>query len=380
MRNACAAAALVTVLPILPARAEGPLAPHVAYTVDAVSLANAGNRSVSLLDNLDLTLDIDADQLLGTSGTSAFLYVLNNMGARPNDDAQTLSGISNIEVPAPRLRLYEAWIQQQITQTLSARIGLQDLNAEFNATETSDLFLNPSFGISPEFSLTGPSGPSIFPITSLALTIQAKLGEQGYFKLGAFNATAAPLFTHGGERLDDPTGHLLVTEVGISGPFRIGVGAWGYTRKQAIVTWDEADVGRSAGRGVHLLVEGPAMGPQDGRHLRLFLRAGTSWGGTAAVDTAWQTGLLLNQPFAGRPDSQIAVGLHSASLSKAYSRSVEAITAQKTGSEAGFELTVSDKLLPWLSIQPDLQLISIPGGLPIRKPIVSGALRLTAEF
>lgn len=380
MRHARAAATAFAILLATTAHAQSAFTPHVAYTVDAISVANAPSNGFHLLDNLDLTLDIDADQLLGTSGTSAFLYVLNNLGGRPNDDAQTLSGISNIEVPAPRLRLYEAWIQQQITPNLSARVGLQDLNAEFNATETSDLFINPSFGISPEFSLTGPSGPSIFPVTSLALTVQAKLGSKGYLKLGAFNATAAPLFVHGGERLDDPTGHLIVTEAGVSGAFRIGVGAWAYTRKQAIVTWDEADIGRSAGRGIHLLVEGPALGPEEGRNLRMFLRAGTSWGGTAAVDTAWQAGLLLSRPLAGRPDSQMAIGVHGASLARDYSRSIEVITGRNPGSETGLELTASDRLLPWLSIQPDLQVIFNPGGFQDRDPVISGALRLTAEF
>jgi len=267
LRNACVAAAAVSILQLAPARAEGPIVPNVAYTVDTVTLANTGSNRLYLLDNLDLTFNIDADRLLGTSGTSDFVYLLNNMGDRPNDSGQTLSGISSIEVPAPRFRLYEAWIQQQITPNLAARIGLQDLNAEFNATETSALLLNPSFGISPEFSLTGPSGPSIFPVTSLALTIHAKVGDRGYLKLGAFNATAAPLFTRGGERLDDPTGRLLVAEAGLSGPTRIGIGigAWGYTRKQIVVTQTEISAAAEAVQIIELQRDGSTSLVYEGR-------------------------------------------------------------------------------------------------------------------
>lgn len=76
----------------------------------------------------------------------------------------------------------------------------------------------------------------------------------------------------------------------------------------------------------------------------------------------------------------MAIGVHGASLARAYSRSVEAITGQNPGSETGLELTASDRLLPWLSIQPDLQIIFNPGGLQDRDPVISGALRLTAEF
>ncbi len=102
LRNACVAAAAVSILQLAPARAEGPIVPNVAYTVDTVTLANTGSNRLYLLDNLDLTFNIDADRLLGTSGMSAFVFLLYNMGDRPNDSGQTLSGISSIEVPAPR--------------------------------------------------------------------------------------------------------------------------------------------------------------------------------------------------------------------------------------------------------------------------------------
>lgn len=49
------------------------------------------------------------------------------------------------------------------------RIGLYDLNSEFDALDDAGLFINSAFGVGTDIGLTGVNGPSIFPVTSLAV-------------------------------------------------------------------------------------------------------------------------------------------------------------------------------------------------------------------
>jgi len=50
----------------------------------------------------------------------------------------------------------------------SVRVGLYDLNSEFDTTESRGLFINSAYGIGQELAQTGHNGPSIHPATALA--------------------------------------------------------------------------------------------------------------------------------------------------------------------------------------------------------------------
>jgi porin len=60
------------------------------------------------------------------------------------------------------------------------KIGLYDLNSEFDVIEAAALFLNPSHGIGPDFAQSGRNGPSIFPVTSLAIRGEYRLATRGW--------------------------------------------------------------------------------------------------------------------------------------------------------------------------------------------------------
>ena len=64
-----------------------------------------------------------------------------------------------------------------------------------------------------------------------------------------------------------------------------------------------------------------------------------------------------------RPDSQLSIGVASADLSTPYRRANPAGEPALAGSEGMVELTYSDQVLPFLTLQPDVQYIRRPGGL-----------------
>src|SRR5258707_14896798 len=130
-------------------------------------LAGGVRRGTTYLGTLHLQLTVDGLRVAGMRGTTLFVEGLNIHGGHPSDFAGDAQGVSNLEGPG-RWMLYEAWVQQNLFRDrLSMLIGRYDLNTEFYRLQSAGLFLNSSFGIGPEFSQSGRSGPSIFPDPSV---------------------------------------------------------------------------------------------------------------------------------------------------------------------------------------------------------------------
>jgi len=147
------------------------------YTGDVWRNQRGGRQSGNAyLDNVDLTVALDAEKVWGWTGASFFGYALYNNGATFSashvGDAQVVTNIETVRAA----RLFELWYEQQFNAwALTSRVGLYDLNSEFYATPSSALFLHAGHGIGTDFSQSGETGPSIFPLTSLALRLQQNL-------------------------------------------------------------------------------------------------------------------------------------------------------------------------------------------------------------
>ncbi|KQM94346.1 hypothetical protein ASE70_11115 [Sphingomonas sp. Leaf22] len=90
-------------------------------------------------------------------------------------DAQV---VSSIETGMPLLRVLEAWVEHVgRDDRWSAKAGLYDINSEFDALQTSLLFVNSAFGMGSDLGTSGRNGPSTFPGTGLAIRGQARLGR-----------------------------------------------------------------------------------------------------------------------------------------------------------------------------------------------------------
>ncbi len=146
------------------------------YTGEVMSSVDGGLREgTRYLDNVDLMLSLDGAVAFGIEGLSFFAYGLyDNGGAISGDLVGDAQGVSNIEADAA-VRLYELWVNQDLGFA-SVRVGLYDLNTEFDAIDTAGLFVNPSHGIGPDYAQSGLNGPSIFPVTSLGVRLAAPIG------------------------------------------------------------------------------------------------------------------------------------------------------------------------------------------------------------
>jgi porin len=373
------AALLLSAACVVPAAAK-PVSLDAVYTADVSAVAAGGaDHRVRYLDNLDLIADADLGELTGWHGAKAHVYVLNNMGARTNNAAGTLQGVDNIEVSRAALRLFEAWLEQDLGHGASLRAGMIDLNSEFNASQVSDQLIAPSFGISPEISSTGSNGPSIFPSTSLAARVAVSFGEAGYVRAGLFNARASTLGDVHGIDLHFREGVLAIGEAGVTlGKARVDLGGWAYSKKRDALFATDANgdpLQRSVG-GAYAGVEGEVGQIGEGR-LSAMLRGGFAQGDTTPFDRAGQAALKLAPFLPGRSDSLLSFGLAAARTSADFRSRALAAGDRPVGSEVQLELTVADRLLPFLTVQPDVQVVFHPGGLAATPTALVTALRLT---
>ncbi len=353
--------------------------------VDLVSVVQGGSdRKVRSLTNVNLTADLDLGRLVGWQGGRAHLHVLDNRGARPNDAAQTLQGVDNIEVPDAGLRLFEAWLEQDIGSSgTSLRAGLYDVNSEFYANEAAGLLLAPPFGIGSELAATGPNGPSIFPSSALAARLHVPVGNAGSFvRLGLINARASTLGDRGGVDFSFRDGLLAIAEAGRGeGRIRGTVGVWRYTRnpENQYETGQDGQPLRKPSQGAYLVIEGDLLPAGRSREVTAFLRAGLSDPHTTPFHGGFQAGLLMEPAFSGRPDSQLSLGVHHAWTSNHYRDAVRALD-QDPGNETALELTYADAIAPSLSVQPDIQWVHGPGGIRGAQDVIVVTTRMTWSF
>lgn len=304
------------------------------------------------LDNLDITFDVSHGQW------TLFAYLLYNNGHTLASLADTVQGVSNIEA-ANDFRLYEAWGEWRLANApLSLRAGLYDLNSEFDAIERGTLFVNPSHGIGVDFSQSGVAGPSIFPLTSLAVRVT---GEFDGWTLRTAVLDGVP---QDGNRLgiSSDEGALLVAEVDstLAGRWRVALGAWHYT-----ADFEELEPAgsNSAGRrhddnvGVYGFIEGPLWASSDGScEVGAFMRAGEAEDRINLLRRYIGAGVVYSGLAPRRPEDRLGVAWGVAEPGMAARRAAPGELGRESIIELAYRFGVTERL----TLQADVQHIRKP--------------------
>jgi porin len=142
------------------------------YSADYLRDTTGGlKRGGAYMGHLDLILQFDGEKLVGWRGGSAYLQLISNSGGRVNlNHVGSLMGVDNLEAPVNRTGIFKAWLQQSfLDDKASLRVGLYPIDSEFYITDSSGVFLHPSFGMAAEVASFGSlAGPSIYPTSSYA--------------------------------------------------------------------------------------------------------------------------------------------------------------------------------------------------------------------
>jgi porin len=234
---------VITLYPFLVKGQQTPLV-SASYTADVMGNVMGGfGTGIRYFDNLDLVVEGDFRQI------DYLIYGLANQGGSISELAGDIQAVSNIETDNS-WRLYEAWANIPLVAKSSLLVGLYDINTEFDVINTGGLFLNSSHGIGPDFSSSGITGPSIFPLTSLAARFKTNLIPGITFKAAILDAVPSdPADTFGTKvRLRESEGVLTLTEfsfykrdtrdpeashgVNEDSPFRLVLGLWKYSEER----------------------------------------------------------------------------------------------------------------------------------------------------
>lgn len=351
---------------------DSPIAWRLSNTADGwAAIHNGTRRNIAALNKIDAAITVDG-HAAGVGWLSAHASYFHIVGHGPSERlVGDGHGIDNAESD-PDHRLFEAWVEARLARNASVRVGLMDLNAQFDAIDSASLFLNSGHGMGTEFAASGVNGPSTYPATGLGisaagtwsgLTLQAAAFD------GAPDATA-----HGGlasMRLRGRDGALIVGQAryafGRDGP-SLGFGVYRYSR--APVPLPEAMTRRQGGGGVYAMAELPAIWG-----LAAWLRIGFADAAISDVRHQISGGIVRHAPFPGREHDKVGLAVSTIRVRPdgpgriGYAR-------RETNVELTYHLALSETV----SLQPDVQYILRPAYDRDSKNALLAGLRLTVSF
>ncbi len=350
------------------------------YTGEPIRNLDGGRRTGgTYLDNLDLQIVADRGSIFGVPGLSGLLYVLNNNSSEFSAEYVGDSHIvSNIDAPRG-LRLYEAWLDwAPASGTASTRVGLYDLNSEFDSIETGGLFLNSAHGIGSDFSQSGLNGPSIFPVTSLALRVRVDLESGGYGQFAVLDGVPGDPDDIESNEIDlsGDDGALLVAEFGWGSDDcrKLAIGVWHYTADFTPLA--SPDGPQDDGNSGWYAIADRTVWRGSSNTLAAYLRVGQAEDRFNPVDTYVGFGASLTRFSDSRPDDEVGLAVATNFTSDDYERA-RALEDLRTDSyETSIELTYRAPVTDWLTIQPDIQYVINPG----QEPTLDNALVISLRF
>jgi porin len=354
-------------------------------------LAGGARRGATYLGTLRLQLTIDGLRLAGFPGMTLFVEGLNIHGGHPSSFAGDAQGVSSLEGPA-RWMLNEGWIQQNLFDNrLSILIGRYDLNTEFYRLQSAGLFLNSSFGIGPEFSQSGRSGPSIFPDTSVGTRIAWKPTRGVVLRTAVLDARGDGLLLVGEAAfLFRPTSrepprnpHFRLGRFAGLPPYtaKIALGTWHYSAKFSDLsetTPDGQPVQHRGSSGAYVLADLTLYkdSKRPARRLTLFGQFGL---GDARVNHFARytgIGIVMSGLLRARENDELGVAIAAAHNSAHFA----AQQSRPARAEATLECTYLAPLTSRLAIQPDLQYVLHPDTDLARKNALVAMLRFELSF
>lgn len=348
------------------------------YTVDIwTELDRDAGENLRYLDNFAVAVDVDGERMFGFDGVNLHAELLYNNGTEFSGSViSDIQGVSNIETGVRALRLYEAWAEIDLSEGASIKVGLYDLNSEFDVTETGGFFINSSHGIGPDFAQSGTNGPSIFPATALAVRAELKIAPAWYARAAILDAVPGnPLRPRRTTiRLRRDEGALLVGELEYrTDRSRITAGYWRYSQSfETLQGW-----GYAVSDGTYIMME-RQLTIEDrnaDQGLSGWVRLGTAEPRVNPISIYAGAGLVYQGPFRGRDADQIGIAIAWAEFGQPYRDS--AITDRR---EVNIEFGYQAMLHPRLTLQPSMQLVLSPGDAPDANAALALGLRMVLSL
>ena len=375
------------------------------YTADYLRNNGGGLQSGgAAMGHLDLIVQLDGRKLVGWQGGSAYLQVIGNSGGRVNlNYVGSLMGVDNFEAPVNRSGIFQAWLQQSfLDDKASLRVGLYPIDSEFYVTESSGVFLHPSFGMAAEAADFGTlAGPSIYATSTYGARLRVDPDPAWYAMLAVTRGVSSDRVATAGPNLSwqQGSGSMTIGEVGLSpakagwladqaasterqddgfaATSKLALGAWRFTPQfpELVATNAAGDPLLTTHWGAYLLGEQTVYREAgSNRNLTAFVRYGITDGKTNNIDYSVSAGVNYRGLFASRENDSFGVAATRAHVGpQGRTLLSEGAGARLSSSaETAVEITYRALLAPGVVVQPVIQRIFNPG-LYLPNTTVAGA-------
>jgi len=324
-------------------------------TFDLFDVPQGTDKGTAVLNKLQLSGTLHGDDL-GLDGWSFHAQIFRFDGQSLSKHLGDIQTADNIEA-VPATRLFEAYLSRlwkSGDHSVGVRLGLIDLNNQFDSIDTASIMLNSSHGVGPDLSRSGRSGPSIYPVTALGTTVTWVSSPAWTIRLGIFDGVAGnPDHPHAfvAERLKPNDGLFVIGQIDrqVSKNAVLEAGLWGYSAAQQGPTNR-----RAHDRGAYVSYEAPlALLPK----LDFWLRAGFADRQAQTVSGYLGGGLVQEGTFSGRTKDRIGFAIAHAIVSLPAQKAF-----QLSGAETTFELTYQAVFSRSFVVQPDIAYVHHPAG------------------
>ncbi|NDD74704.1 MAG: hypothetical protein EBZ40_06975 [Gammaproteobacteria bacterium] len=299
---AIAALSIASATDSMPVSADTPAVRFAAqYVGEAWQTGGVPERRSAWLDLFETSLIIDGSRAFGADGVTFKIAAQRNSGRPISDAIGSSAPLSSIEAPAAS-RVSEAWFEWAAAdQGRSLKLGVMDLNDEFDSSEVGAGFVNSTFGLAIDVAQSGLTGPPTYPTGALGIRARVQRGD---YRLQAAIFDGVPGDPREPVR---PTlrwpandGTLAVIEVGRdAASARWYVGAWRYSTALAPLraAIDPALLPMRGSSGGYALVERTWWTNDVGGKLQTSLRIGRADEKFNAIRDTVQFALRLDRPW-----------------------------------------------------------------------------------
>jgi len=169
---------------------EQPFLFEASYIGDSYFNAVGGLRTgIGYMGMGNLKIGFDTEKARWWKGGKFFINAASIHGKSLSGNfSGDLQVASNIDA-GTHAYLHELWFQQEF-EKISFTVGLQDLNADFVATENGTEFINSSFGVPPV--LSGNIPVPIFPLTGLGISATWNISNTFCWQTAVFDGYQTP--------------------------------------------------------------------------------------------------------------------------------------------------------------------------------------------
>lgn len=351
-------------------------------------------------DLISLEVDTDLQKLMGWKGGTAHvsLYQIDDGGRNAADLVGSISDPSNIDA-RPTFRLFTLWVQQQLGDTGSFRVGQLAADDEFLISDTAAALINGTFGWANIVAANLPGGGPGYPLATPGGRLELDPSDEVKWLTAVFSGDPAgdcppdedpQACDPHGTTFSFTGGALLMSEIqfrpgasakddGAQSAYRLG--GWYHTAdfadlelgngnkgQRVSLAVDPSDPIEHQGNwGLYGVVD-QVVWQNGASNITLFWRGSVVPADRNLLSWYMDGGFGITAPFRERPDDVLTFGVAYSNISPDAS-ALDLATRRIAGSsypirngETAFELSYTAQITPWWTLQPDLQYIVHPGG------------------